>query len=183
MVVYITGNEAKAKYMSEFFELPLERKKLDLQEIQSFDLREIVTDKVHRAYEMVRGPVIVEDISLSFPALGGLPGPFIKWFLDTVGNDGMCKMLDTYQDRTAIGAVAYAYKDDSGTMIFYHEVEGSVPSEPRGEQGFGWDPIFIPNGHEETWAEMTQEKKHQTSMRQKPLEALKQHIQQKLDTI
>ena len=83
-LTFITGNAGKAKYLSDYFHLPVEHIKLDLHEIQSLNLREVVEDKARRAYEIVKSPVLVEDVSLVFRGLKKLPGPLLTWFLDTL---------------------------------------------------------------------------------------------------
>lgn len=76
-VVFVTGNQKKAEYLSNYLGHPVDHQKIELEELQSLDLRDIVRHKVHQAYAAVQRPVIVEDVSLEFAALGRLPGPFI----------------------------------------------------------------------------------------------------------
>ena len=83
-ITFITGNQDKADYLAKYLGHPVDHLKLDLDEIQSLELKEIVEHKVRQAYEKVKKPVIVEDVSLEFEALGGLPGPFIKFFVEKV---------------------------------------------------------------------------------------------------
>lgn len=79
-VTFITGNQHKADYLSHILGVPLRHQAVDLTEIQSTSLEEIVEHKVRQAYMVARCPVLVEDVALGFTALGGLPGPFIKFF-------------------------------------------------------------------------------------------------------
>lgn len=169
-LTFITGNAAKAKYLSDYFHMPVTHAKLDLPEIQSLDLKEVVEDKAHRAYEMVKSPVLVEDVSLVFLELKQLPGPLIKWFLETLGNEGLCKLVQ--HNRAARAEVMFALCDEQGVHTFNGSIEGSISKVSRGEMGFGWDPVFIPNGYEKTWGEMTDDEKHATSMRKMALEKL-----------
>jgi non-canonical purine NTP pyrophosphatase (RdgB/HAM1 family) len=172
-LTFITGNPAKAKYLAEYFRLPIAHQKLDVPEIQSLDLREVVEAKAKSAYAILGTPVLVEDVSVTFMALKRLPGPLIKWFLETLGNDGLCKLLDGYDDRSAVAEVMYGYCDGGDVHIFHGRVDGHISTNPRGETKFGWDPVFIPNGHTETtWAEMSGDEKHATSMRKPALAQL-----------
>ena len=171
-LTFITGNAAKAKYLSDYFHIPVAHKKLDLPELQSLDLRTIVLDKARRAYEAVGSPVLVEDVSVTFHAFKRLPGPLIKWFLETLGTDGLCRILDGYDNRSARAEVMYGYCDGGEVKVFHGAVEGTIAPAPRGETNFGWDPTFIPLGHERTLAEMTGDEKHATSMRRIALEKL-----------
>ena len=175
-LTFITGNAGKAKYLSDYFHLPVEHVKLDLKEIQSVDLKEVVIDKAERAYAIVKSPVLVEDVSLTFKSLKALPGPLIKWFLETLGNKGLCELLDGFNDRGAVAEVEFALCDDAGVHTFGGKREGMIAEIPRGEAGFGWDPIFIPEGYDKTWGEMTPDEKHATSMRRIALEKLSEFM-------
>lgn len=72
-ITFITGNQKKADYLARYLGFPVEHQKIDLDELQSLDLREIVEHKVKQAYEIVQSPVLVEDVSLEFSALGRIP--------------------------------------------------------------------------------------------------------------
>jgi len=177
-LVFVTGNSAKAEYLNKFLgeHFDVKNIKLDIEEVQSLDLHEIAGKKAEAAYKKLNMPVLVEDVSLTFNALNGLPGPFIKWFLQTLGNEGMCKLISAYEDKSAKAEVVFALCDEKGVHVFPGETEGTISEEPRGETNFGWDPIFIPKGHEKTWAEMSIEEKHETSMRKEPFEKLKEYL-------
>lgn len=81
-----------------------------MDEIQSHDLKEIVEHKVRQAYEKIGKPVIVEDVALGFETLGGLPGPFIKLFMDEVPFETICSMIDG-KTRTATARCVFGYFD------------------------------------------------------------------------
>lgn len=174
-ITFITGNSAKAKYLSDYFDIEVDHKKLDLHEIQSLDLKEIVEEKAKVAFKIIKKPVLVEDVSLTFKALKKLPGPLIRWFLDTLGNDGLIDILKG-KDRTAIAEVAFCYFDGKKSSVFSALKSGSISKKAKGEMGFGWDPIFIPDGHSKTWAEMGDDEKHETSMRKIALGKLKKYL-------
>lgn len=174
-LTFITGNQAKAKYLSDYFDWPIKHRSLDLPEIQSMDLEQIVADKAIQAFKIIKSPVLVEDVSLVFNALNGLPGPLIRWFLKALGNEGLCKLLDG-KERSALARVAFCYFDGQKPIIFDGKRKGKISDKPRGNMNFGWDPIFIPEGFDRTWAEMTQDEKHKTSMRKIALEKLKGYL-------
>lgn len=176
-LTFITGNAAKAKYFSDYFHISVDHIKLDLPEIQSTDLKEIVKDKAKRAFDIVKSPVIVEDVSLVFHELKALPGPLIKWFFETLRNDGLCKLVGGFNNKKATAEVMFAICDESGVNTFNGSIDGSITDTPRGEIGFGWDPIFIPDGYTETWAEMSDDNKHLTSMRKIALQKMFDYIQ------
>lgn len=175
-LTFITGNPGKATQLATHLHHPVEHKKLDLHEIQSLDLEEVATHKAQEAYRMLSTPVLVEDTSLVLNALGPLPGPLIKWFLEALDNEGIARLLDGYEDRSAVAETCFALCDENGVTLFKAERKGTIAETPRGEKGFGWDPIFIPEGCDRTWAEMDTEEQKKTSMRRAALEKLQEYL-------
>ena len=175
-ITFITGNAAKAEQLARHLEMPVQHKKIDLVEIQSLDLNEIVAQKVKEAYKIIQAPVLVEDVSLVFAALGRLPGPLIKWFLGELDNNGLCKLLDGTTDRSATAAVLYGLYDGKELKTYSGIAHGSIALEPRGERGFGFDPIFIPTGSSKTWGEMDIEEQTKTSMRRIALQKMEEDL-------
>lgn len=178
-LTFITGNPNKAKYLADYFHVAVTHQKLDLPEIQSLSLREVVEDKARRAFAEIGKPVLVEDVSLTFHALGELPGPLIKWFLQSLGNEGLCRLAGGYADKNATATVEFAYCDGPEVHVFSGSIDGSIAEEPRGNTNFGWDPVFIPKGHNKTWAEMTTDEKHETSMRKIALAKLSRFLEER----
>jgi non-canonical purine NTP pyrophosphatase (RdgB/HAM1 family) len=172
MLTLITGNASKAKQAQQYLGFPLEHRKIDLPEIQSLDSAEITVQKARYAFKLVRGPVIVEDVSLVFHALGKLPGPFIKWFESELGHEGLCRLLDG-KDRSATNTVTYTYFDGKVLKTFAASVEGTIAEHPRGDNGFGWDNILVPEGHTKTRAEMDSAEYESVQARKLVLEELK----------
>lgn len=98
--------------------------------------------------------------------------------MDTLGSDGLCRLLDGFDNRDALVEVEFAICDESGAFAFSGSMEVSICKTPRGEMGFGWDPIFVPKGCDKTWAEMTDDEKHATSMRKLALEKMSAFIKE-----
>lgn len=94
MVTFITGNAKKAEYLEKYLGFPVAHEKIDLDEIQSLDLYNIVEHKVREAYKKIGKPVLVEDASLEFVELGRLPGTFIRFFLEEMSEEKICQLLD-----------------------------------------------------------------------------------------
>jgi len=146
--IYITGNQKKADYIGKTLGIELEHHKLDLDEIQSIDPYEVIEHKVKQAYEALKQPVLVEDTSLFFTALDGLPGPFVKFFVNAKdGQNIMCRMLDGFADRSAYASAIYAYYDGTDLQTFAGRLNGMIATSPRGGGGYGWDGIFEPEGY------------------------------------
>lgn len=160
--VFITGNQNKADYLSRQLGVQLDHQKVDLVEIQSTDLHEIVAHKLTQAYEVCKRPVLVEDVGLVFNALGDLPGPYIKWFVDHAGDVACCKMLDGFEDRSATIRCTFGYYDGETMEFFDSEQPGAISDIPRGDNGFGFDRFFINEGYTITRAEMSQEENERT---------------------
>lgn len=177
-ITLVTGNQHKIKYFKQYCSYPVEHIDLDLQEIQSLNVKDIVEYKVKEAYKIMQKPVVVEDASLTFNAMGRLPGTLIKWFLDELGNEGLCRLLDQHKDKSAVAATTFALYDGKDLHLFTGETNGSIAHHPRGSHDFGWTPIFIPEGYDITWAEMNDEEQAKTSMRKRAIQKLEAFLNQ-----
>jgi non-canonical purine NTP pyrophosphatase (RdgB/HAM1 family) len=175
-LTFITGNPAKAEQLSRYFKMPIQHQKIDLPEIQSLNLEEVVTCKAKEAYKEIKKPVLVEDVSLTFSALGRLPGPLIKWFLKELDLSGLSKLLNGYKDRSAVAEVMFGLYDGKKMTLFKGARKGSIALTPKGKSGFGWDPVFIPEGYSQTWAEMSETDINKTSMRKIALKKLEKYL-------
>jgi non-canonical purine NTP pyrophosphatase (RdgB/HAM1 family) len=173
---FITGNQHKADYLAAYLGFPIQHLKIDLDEIQSLDLAAIVDHKVKQAYAVTKSPVIVEDVSLEFEALHGLPGPFIKFFVDNVPFETMCAMING-KTRSATARCVIGYYDGTTLALFEGSLPGIIAESPRGTGGYGWDKIFIPHGYSGTRAELSKEDDQKTYLQIKPFAKLKQFLE------
>lgn len=176
-IIFVTGNQNKADYLAKHLDHPIDHRKIDLDEIQSLDLREIVEHKVRQAYQKIKEPVIVEDTSLEFKALGGLPGPFVRFFVDHMNFQDICSLLKG-KDRTAYAKCAMGYYDGKVLKIFEKCVSGEIAKRPAGNGGFGWDKIFIPRGYSVTRASLNEVDDRKTYLQLKPFSQLKKFIRE-----
>ena len=141
------------------------------------DVAEIVRAKAEDAFNQTGKAVLVEDTGLAFSAWNEqLPGVLIKWFIDTVGNEGILKMMDSETNRQAIAKTAIGFFDGKQMQVFVGEIKGTVPTTVRGDGGFGWDPIFIPDGYDKSFAEMTPDEKNDISMRKLAVTNMKKSL-------
>ncbi len=177
-IIFITSNKNKLEQVKQFVSIDLVHQHLELPEIQSLDLQEVVILKVKEAYKALKKPVLVEDVSLTIHALGRLPGPFIKWFLKELKPEGLCKLVSNYPDTSATGEVCYGFYDGSKVHTFSGIIKGKIASEPRGENGFGWDRIFIPEGYTVTRGQMDTANFEATSPRRMALQKFELFINQ-----
>ena len=175
-VLFVTGNAQKLAEVQQMMGPGLEivAQSIDLPEYQGEPL-EIAAQKCRAAYAIVQVPVIVEDTSLCFNALGGLPGPYIKWFLEKLGASGLHQLLAGFEDKSAYAQCVFAYFDGS-TMTEPKTFDGRCPGRIvpfRGPSKFGWNPIFEPEGFSQTFAEMSDEVKNSISHRSRAFAQLK----------
>lgn len=175
-ITFITGNQNKADYLAKYLGYPVDHVKLDLDEIQSLDLIEIVEHKVRQAYEKIQKPVIVEDVALEFEALGGLPGPFIKFFIDQMPLETLCSLVDG-KSRKATARCVFGYYDGADMELFKSNLSGKIAQAPSGERGYGWDQIFIPNGYSVTRASLGEADDQKTYLQIKPFAKLKEYLE------
>ncbi|KAB8214381.1 inosine triphosphate pyrophosphatase-like protein [Aspergillus novoparasiticus] len=175
---FITGNRNKLAEVRAILgnAIEVDNQGLDIPEIQG-TIEEIAREKCRRAAEVIKGPVLTEDTALEFHALKGLPGPYIKSFLDVLGHEGLNKILDSFEDKSAdaICTFAFSYGPGSEPILFQGRTKGVIV-RPRGPSNFGWDPIFEYEG--KTYAEMDKEEKNQISHRYKALEKLQRWLVQ-----
>ncbi|MFA5086154.1 MAG: RdgB/HAM1 family non-canonical purine NTP pyrophosphatase [Candidatus Paceibacterota bacterium] len=170
-MIFVTGNHQKLKEFEEILGVKLNHSDLDLEEIQSISVEEVAGYKAKQAHDFLREPVIVEDTGLYFEGLNGLPGALIKHFVKKLSLDKICSLLG--EDRKAKAVTCICYFDGEEAKIFIGETEGEIADKPRGTNGFGWDPIFIPEGYEKTFAELSDEEKTSKFMRKEAIKKLK----------
>lgn len=194
-IKFVSGNAHKCdelrRYLNDdgsasapFYVVGVSGAGFDLPEYQG-DADYVAREKCREAARRVSGPVIVEDVSLEFVAMNGMPGPYIKWFLKSMSLEDINKMLDGFDDRSAVAKCTYAYTagKDEDVLLFRGRARGIIVP-PRGKRGFGWDPIF--EMHEEslkpyraygkTFAEMDNTLKNSVSHRARALSRLREYL-------
>ena len=196
-ITFVTGNKKKLEEVVAILggdSLPFSiiSAKIDLPEMQGADPVEVSLEKCRLAAEQVQGPVLVEDTSLCYNALQGLPGIYIKWFLDKLGHEGLNNLLAAYPDKSAYAQCIFCLSLGPGStpVAFVGQTPGRIVPA-RGPLDFGWDPIFLPDGFEQTYAELSNDAKNSISHRFRSLqkvqeflieneEAVKRQIQEKI---
>ena len=138
-------------------DIEIRQNNIDLLELQG-EPEEIANKKLLNALEKSRGPLLIEDTSLSFNAFKGLPGPYIKDFFKKLGCEGLAKMVANENDNTAYAQTILGMARNKKTIkLFIGKTDGQIVP-PRGEHNFGWDPIFQVVGLDKTYAELGSEK-------------------------
>jgi len=175
-ITFITGNQDKADYLERYLGFPIKHKKVQQDEIQSLDIREVVEHKARQAYAQIGSPVLVEDVSLEFKAFGRLPGTFIKFYVDEVPFETICRSLDKLS-REALAKCVFAYFDGNLLEFIEGHLDGSIAQHPAGGNGYGWDKIFIPTGYSVTRAELTDDEYQKSYLQIKRFDKLKAFLE------
>ncbi len=174
---FATGNDHKVEEArAALAQYNIEVKKLDqLQklEIQHPDLGEIASSALALIVAKTIKPVFVEDAGLFVHQLNGFPGPYSSYVFETLGNEGILKLLEEAKTRKADFRSAVAFGMNGKWLAnFSSTTEGTVQMQARGENGFGFDPIFVPMWTSKTFAEMPLKEKTIYSHRAKAISKL-----------
>ncbi|CAD5111662.1 unnamed protein product [Dimorphilus gyrociliatus] len=179
-ITLVTGNANKLKEIIKIlgsdFPRQIISKDIDLLEIQGSP-DEVATAKCKEAAKVINGPVLVEDTALCMKSLNDLPGVYIKWFLKALTAENLHKLLAGFEDKSTYALCTFAYceKDGEEVKIFRGKTPGMIV-EARGPRQFGWDPCFLPDGFDKTYAELDSDVKNSISHRRRALEELKAYF-------
>ncbi len=174
---FVTGNrhkleEARLALRDCNAEIELVQADAPKLEIQSMDVREVARVAALTAYLHLGKPLVVEDTGLYINALNGFPGAYAAHVYKTIGLRGVLKLLEGVEDRRARFVAAVAAVIPPRIYVVEGVVEGRITEEPRGSHGFGYDPIFEPEGYNKTFAEMSIEEKSRISHRARAFKKL-----------
>ncbi|OIR14408.1 MAG: non-canonical purine NTP pyrophosphatase, RdgB/HAM1 family [Marine Group III euryarchaeote CG-Bathy1] len=173
----ITSNKGKVEELSAML-TPLghETEQTDLQcpELQANNLEEVIVHGLEWLKDVVNGEnVLIDDAGVFIEALGGFPGVYSRYAYDTIGLSGILKLMEGIENRRASFKCVLGFLQSNGTQyVLAGETHGTLTHKEKGEEGFGYDPIFIPDGEEKTFAELDMNRKNQLSHRGKALNKL-----------
>lgn len=179
MVTFVTGNKKKLEEVQAILSpFTIVSKDVDLLEIQG-SAEEVTRAKAKEAADRIKGTVVIEDTCLCFNAFNGLPGPYIKWFLKELGPEGLWKMIQNFTDHSAYAMCTFGYCEFGKEPVVFKGITTGIIVEPRGDNDFGWDPIFQPDEYNQTYAEMDKKLKNSISHRFKAVTKLKEFLKEK----
>jgi inosine triphosphate pyrophosphatase len=176
-ITFVTSNCHKVDELRQVFPAMVQAD-IDLPEVQAVDSRDVVAAKLAEARSRLPiGAIIVEDTALHLACLNGFPGALIKWLLASVRCKGvydLCHGLGNFEAeaRTVLG---YLPEHTATPMFFDACLRGRI-CPPKGNHGFGWDPIFEPEGTEKTLAELLDAERHAVKMRRRAAEKLANYL-------
>jgi len=160
-LTFITTNKNKVREANEIAEaygIELEQYDFDYPEIRSESIEEVAREGAEVCFKEVGKPLIVEDSGFFIETLGGFPGTYSAFVHNKIGNGGLLRIMDGKTNRMAEMRACVAYHDGESVKTFAGAVKGVLAEKERGAGGFGYDPIFIPEGHEKTFAEDSETK-------------------------
>jgi XTP/dITP diphosphohydrolase len=172
-LVLVTQNKHKLKELRPLF------KKynvgFDISSIQKYEVRSESVEEIARvaaevAFDTLQQPVVVDDTGFFVDSLNGFPGSYAAIVLKSIGYEGILKLMTDQADRTSRFKTAVGFCDGERLEVFSGIMSGTVARAPAGESGFGYDPIFVPEGFTKTYAELTLEEKVRISHRTRAFE-------------
>ena len=169
-IVLVTQNKHKLAELTPLFEeygLPFETTSLEKFEIRSNDVEEIAKAAAKHAFMTLHKAVVLDDTGFFVSALKDFPGAYAAFALKSIGYEGILKLLEGAEDRSAKFVTAVGFCDGTHLETFVGEMKGTISEHPSGSEGFGYDPIFIPDGFTKTYAELTFNEKISISHRSK----------------
>lgn len=174
-IYFATGNSGKAREVKQILGVEIEIAKMDLDEIQSMDLRAIVKHKLSQAYEKLKSPVIVDDVSLEIDVWGGFPGPFVK-HLHGKNTKRILYMMRNETNRSATMISTVGYHDGEKMHFFTGKLRIRIADKNYGDKGWGLDPVLIPLGQDKSYGQMSEKEKNSDSHRTRAFLMLKRFI-------
>jgi non-canonical purine NTP pyrophosphatase (RdgB/HAM1 family) len=174
--VFVTSNPNKWQEAQRILGYAIERVELELEEVQAETVGEVALVKARAAYARLGRPVIVEDAGVELLGLGGFPGPYIKYWEKLGGLASICRAADGLGDRRVRAVCALGICSEAGSEVVQGAVDGLLSLRPRGQAGFGWDAIFVPQGEGRTFGEMSAAEKDARSHRRKAWELLRDRL-------
>lgn len=176
---FVTSNKDKVREAEMVIGVTLNHTDLAVDEIQELDPVKIAEHKVKQAWEAVREPLFVWDLSIYIDCLNGFPGPLIKWFWTQVTLQKICEIAGFYNNFRISNEAILVYFDGKEVKKFTARTEGTIPREPRGDKGWGWDAIFVPQGSTKTFGEMEPDEVLQFRSHRVVIEQLRDYLAKK----
>ena len=158
-ILFATSNKNKFDEATRILsnsKINLEFFNTNLVEIQDDSISEIATQKVKDAFNRSQKSTIVEDDGLFIDSLNGFPGPYSSFIFKTIGNNGIIELVGSNRNAKFVSVIAYF--DGEDIEIFESSINGKISDKPRGD-GWGYDPIFIPENQSQTYAELAYKNK------------------------
>lgn len=175
MIAFVTTNEGKFREVSAALAdagVKLVHEDRSYPEIQTDRLEKVVRFAATVLDDQIKGEYLIDDSGLFLDAFGGFPGVYSSYVYKRLGCAGILKLLEGSKTRQATFETVFLLRRGGAHEVFHGACRGTIASEGRGRGGFGFDPIFIPDGATKTFAEMTLAEKNRVSHRAKAVAEL-----------
>ncbi|MHA3961898.1 MAG: XTP/dITP diphosphatase [Candidatus Thorarchaeota archaeon SMTZ1-45] len=172
-LVLITQNKHKLQELTPLFRkynVEFNTTSVEKHEIRSERVEEIARVAAKVAFDTLQKPVVVDDTGFFVDSLNGFPGSYAAIVLKSIGYEGILRLMTDKTERTSRFKTAVGFCDGERLKVFSGSMSGTVARTPAGESGFGYDPIFVPEGFTKTYAELTLEEKVRISHRTRAFE-------------
>ncbi len=169
-LVLVTQNKhklAELRPLFEKFDVSFETTSVEKFEIRADDVEAVAHEAAITAYDALKRPVVLDDTGLFVDALNGFPGTYSAYVLKAIGNAGILRLMNNIDERAAKFVTAVGYADGDAIQTFVGVMSGNIARTPAGEEGFGYDPIFVPQGETRTYAQLSLSEKVNISHRTK----------------
>jgi len=179
VLTFVTSNShkfAEAERILKGFGVIIRHEKLSCPEIRGEDTADIAKASAGSLRERIAPPFFVEDSGLFVKSLNGFPGAYSAWAFKKLGDRGLIRLMEGAADRSAEFRSSVALFDGKKVVVFNGAVRGAISPLPRGNGGFGYDPVFVPDGSVRAFAEMSAEEKDAFSHRRESLEKMALHM-------
>lgn len=162
-IVYVTSNKYKialAKRILEPYGIEIEQKKIYCPELQDDSVENVSRFSAKYAANELGYPVIKNDSGLIIDSLKGFPGPYAAYCEYTITESGILKLMEGMENRDAdfVEVISYCEPGKEPVSFTSHN-KGKISTELRGNLGYSYDKIFIPEGRSETFAELTDDER------------------------
>ena len=165
-VILVTGNMKKLISARQFLEphgIEVDNVKMDTTEIQSDSIEEIAAFSAKEASEKLKCSVLKNDTGFFIEEFGNFPGAYAHQVMDTIGTEGILKLMRGVKNRKAYYREAFAYCEyGKEPVVFTAITKGRIATRKSGKYGLKIDPIFIPDGYTKTMAHYSDDKRFNT---------------------
>ncbi len=162
-IIYVTGNKYKVELAENILNplgIEVMAKKIECPEIQADTIEEVSMYSSQYASNLLQESTLKNDSGLVIPALKGFPAAYTKYVEETLGEDGILKLMEGIENREAYFIESLAYTEfGKEPVVFVSKTKGTIAKEKRGTNGWSWDFIFVPEGQTKTLAEYPDEEK------------------------
>ena len=153
----------------------------ECDEIQTDRLQDVVRSCMEQLKAQGLRDFMLDDSGLFVPSLNGFPGVYSAYVMDTIGCQGMLRLIDGLDRQARFECCIGVCSEELGEFTVTGASPGRIIHEERGREGFGYDPIFVPEGQELTFAQMDMGTKNAYSHRGRAMQALVPEMRRRME--